>query len=292
MKLLTALTEDWTDKQREVSWLMDDYGGDINQIAKKMSILPSVVRKHITAAKYYAYKSVWDSIEEYYVALDEQLTGERPAQGKNYLAYYNAALRKYGQNDFSKAVPLFEKAIKLADQDQDINNEQKAEMYCRMAENYVHYGKSKYKKALEVIEKAKMLQTDLPKARKQYIETLYCESQIYTNKKNREEAVLLLEEALALAVSFLQSNDLFIAVMKNDAAVNYIGLKDYKKAIEHLTDSIRIEEANGFTNTTGYLNHLRNLAFCYEQIGEYHQALQLRHKVKEMHGGKTASGHR
>jgi tetratricopeptide (TPR) repeat protein len=286
LKLLTALTEDWTDKQREVSWLMDEYGGDIDRIAKDLDIKLPVARKHIAAANYNAYKSVWDSIENYYIALDEQLTGEKPEPENNYLVFFNVAMRKYGQADFEKALQFFKKADELAEREPDIDKELLVEINICMTHSYVRLPIPEYSKAFDAVKKAKSLQEGLPKARRLYIRTLYCESDIYLTTLEHEKSKPILDEALALAITFLNENDTLIGAIKNDMATYYMDSKDnrdYYKAIEFLKDSIKIKESNGNTNTANYATNLYNLAYCYENIGDYNESINAFRKAKAIY---------
>ena len=72
MVLLSALTERWTDKQRETVWATEEHNGHQKDIGEINGVTPSVVNKQLKAAKYTAYRQAWDSLTEYFISLDEQ----------------------------------------------------------------------------------------------------------------------------------------------------------------------------------------------------------------------------
>ena len=71
LTLLSALTERWTDKQREIVWAMmqvDD--GTQKAAAEQLAISPPAVHKQLQAANYSAYVEAWQALGDYLAALN------------------------------------------------------------------------------------------------------------------------------------------------------------------------------------------------------------------------------
>lgn len=65
LELLSALTSDWTDKQRALVWKLADYSGQQKRLSKALEISPSAVNKQLKAAHLQAYDAAWSAIEAY-----------------------------------------------------------------------------------------------------------------------------------------------------------------------------------------------------------------------------------
>ena len=70
LSALTALTETWTDRQRQIVWAMEALSGQRRLVAEQLGINVSSVYKQLKAARYPAYRQAWQSMERYFEDLD------------------------------------------------------------------------------------------------------------------------------------------------------------------------------------------------------------------------------
>lgn len=59
--LLSALTEDWTDRQRQIVWMTDEEGGQQQKVAQRLGISPASVSTSLKRGHYRAYRQAWDA---------------------------------------------------------------------------------------------------------------------------------------------------------------------------------------------------------------------------------------
>jgi len=190
IELITALTTRWTDKQQEICWVAEeiegneDYPKDTTKkqelyklVANKLDSTTAVVKKQLNAAFYDTYRQAWDGLAEYFASLDEYATdNNKSIMESSYLPYYNLGKRKIAQLNYTDALPLLEKAIKLAVEELETNNQQLIPIYICLAEAYTET--SRYEKAEGAIQAALTLQSLMPKS-KQYLEILEEQGRIY-----------------------------------------------------------------------------------------------------------------
>jgi len=65
--LLSALTQRWTARQRQIVWAMQDSSNDIRRVSDTFSIPASVVRKQLAAANYTAYQAAWVGLQKHFM---------------------------------------------------------------------------------------------------------------------------------------------------------------------------------------------------------------------------------
>lgn len=74
LALLSALTERWTDRQREIVWATEENDGIRKTISKMFGIMPPVVSRHLKIAKYDIYRQAWNSLTEHFATVEDYIT--------------------------------------------------------------------------------------------------------------------------------------------------------------------------------------------------------------------------
>ena len=69
--LISALTEEWTDRQREIAWAMDESFGGQNAVSEALGISPPAVSKQLKAMHYNVYSWAWLNLEWYLLKMEE-----------------------------------------------------------------------------------------------------------------------------------------------------------------------------------------------------------------------------
>ena len=198
--LLTALTGKWTDRQREIAWAMDDHGQQII-VSKKLEISPAVVNKQLKAAHYDVYRLAWKNLTAYLEKAEEDSISRKPKEEPGYTAYYSVAVRKAGQREYAKAIPLFEKALELAKTELGDSNPQLASIYNELAKAYIE--NEEYQKASQALDTSFALQEQLPKARWTYAWTKNLSGALFEKQKKYGDALRCYSEAKEIAISAL-----------------------------------------------------------------------------------------
>jgi len=76
LALLSALTERWTDKQREVVWATEENGGNQKSVGIMFGIMPSVVSRQLKVAKYDIYRQAWAALSAFLAAYGDIIEQE------------------------------------------------------------------------------------------------------------------------------------------------------------------------------------------------------------------------
>lgn len=71
LELLSCLTAEWTDKQRELVWKLPDYDNRQKLLGSAEGISSSLVSKQLKAASAQTYYSAWQTLEQYLSQMDE-----------------------------------------------------------------------------------------------------------------------------------------------------------------------------------------------------------------------------
>jgi tetratricopeptide (TPR) repeat protein len=201
LALLAALTEGWTDKQREIVWMIEAHQGYQKDVAKLLGIPPSVVSKQRKAAKYDAYHDAWKGLTDYLINMDEYAIENKPVALKSYVSYISAALYRISRHNYAEALPLLLKSLDLAKQDLGEDDPLLAQIYNNLAETYTK--NKQYDKAEEAITESLRLQEPLPKARLHYAETILIKAWIHFFSRELEETERSYESALKVARDIL-----------------------------------------------------------------------------------------
>ena len=273
--LITALTERWTDKQREICWIAEEIEGHEDYpkettkklelyrlVAKKLNSTPAVIKKQMTAAYYEAYRQGWDGIESYLMEIDEHVDKDKSIIEESYIPYLNMGRRKLDQHNFNEALPLLEKALSLAIDTLDENDLQLAIIYTCLATAYTRT--KNYGKAEAMIQSALLQQMTQPKTER-YIETLVSQANLYYRESEYTKSKAILEEAIAIASDLLNSAHPLWSDLYNDLAnvldgmgYNNAAHEYYLKAREHVPRT-PIDYAVILSNTAISYLHLSKL---------------------------------
>lgn len=263
--LLAALTQGWTDRQREVVWMTQAHDEQKQVVAEQLNISLGAVRKHLDAANYDAYCGAWEGLADYLQKMDEYVVGNKDVIEKSYVSYFNVALRKYEQYDYKTALPLIRKSLELAKEALGENDPLLIQIYDYLAD--ICLFTEMYEQAEEALEKSLKLQENMPKARAQYVYTLYLRARLFLVRDNFEAAQKGFEEALEVAQSMLAEKDSDLSMIYNGLAVAYEKQEKYEKAIEYFVKASNSE--NTFIN---YAILAQNIAECYYKMKQYEQA--------------------
>jgi len=184
LKLLAALTERWTDKQREIVWATEKHNGYQKPVGQEFGIAPSVVNKQLKAASYAAYRQAWGSLTEHLIAMDELAVENRSIFEPSYVPYYNIALRKMKQRISPEVLQLLEKSLELAKEELNDNDPQLIHIYTNLASLYSEY--AEYGKAKAAIDESLRLQESMPKMYQDIIKYPFTHPFIRNTKKQQE----------------------------------------------------------------------------------------------------------
>ena len=270
--LLSALTESWTDKQREIVWATEMYGGYKKLVSKNLGVQASVVSKQLKAARYDTYRQAWDGMTDFLVNMDNY-SGEEAVVEKSYVPYFNLAKREYKLHNNELAVSLLQKSLELAKKDFGQDTPLLIPIYIGLTETYVLIGKND--DAENAIQEAERLQAELPKTRLEYIETLMAKASVCNSKGDFTIFEKCYLNALEIAKTFLNANHPIFRTINNDLAVRYMLQGKYQKALNLFTDALNNINISRRKNEypIDYAVILGNMANCNKQLGNYKQAL-------------------
>lgn len=277
LRLITALTERWTDKQREICWTAEEIEGHeaypketkkqelYKLVAKKLDSTPAVIKKQMIAASYEAYRQGWDGIESYLMEIDEHVDRNKTIIEESYIPYLNMGQRKLGQHNFYEALLLLKKSLSMAKNILGENNLQLAPIYTCLANAFTKT--AKYQDAENMIKSSLELQNAHPKTER-YIETLIEKADLAYNKLEHANAKTILLEAIAIASDVLTNTHPLWRTLFNNLAVAFHEMEDYEtaymyymKAREHISSPL-IE----------YAITLSNLAASYWHASKFMEA--------------------
>ena len=113
--LLSALSKKWTQKQRELIWLVEENNFDLPKVGRQMKTTAASLTKRLAKTGFFAYSNIWFRLTDYFVLSEKEALHKANVEPYGYPAYYSVALR-YNQNQYSKqAIELMSKACKIAE---------------------------------------------------------------------------------------------------------------------------------------------------------------------------------
>jgi len=239
LELITALTERWTDKQREICWTAEEIEGHeaypketkkqelYRLVAKKLDSTPAVIKKQMIAASYEAYRQGWDGIESYLMEIDEHVDKSKSVIAESYIPYLNMGQRKLNQHNFYEALLLLKKALSMAKNILGENNLQLAPIYTYLANAFTKT--AKYQDAENMIKASFELQKAHPKTER-YIETLIEQADLAYNKLEYANTKKILLEAITIANDLLSNTHPLWRTLFNNLAVAFHEMEDYETA--------------------------------------------------------------
>jgi len=261
LKLLAALTEGWTDKQREIVWAMEACGGQQKVVGRQLDLKPSVVSKQLKAAHYYIYHEAWEALTEYLVSLDEYMLEKKSAAGKSYVPYFNIALRKYKQGYIDEGLSLLQKALVLAKKNLNPNDPLLIMIYNTLAE--VSAEARRYDEASKMIKESMRLQETMPKARMQYADTLLKQALICRKKGELEEAKAFAEEASSAVGGVLDDGHPYFNLLDHNLAEIYMQMNEPEKACLFFERELSRTKEKAEQDPCRYAVALHDMAFFY-----------------------------
>jgi len=291
MGLLSALTEGWTDKQREVVWAMEAYDNQPKLVSKHLGISVSVVQKQLRAASFDVYQQAWKALTEFLVDLDEYTVDEgKEIVGKSYVPYFNLALRKLEQQYNPKeALPLLEKALEIATEELGDNDPLLIPIYNELAREYMF--SEAYNDAEKTIQTLMQLQENMPKTREEYAQTLLARAEMYQRKEEFDKAETSFHEALDIVSDAVGKRHYLYGNICNSLAILYSELGDYKNALEYYETSLDRAEDDIDNYPVSYAVTLENIAVEYSLSKDYDRAVDLAEKALELYKENLAPNH-
>ncbi len=284
LSLLTALTEGWTEKQREIVWAMEAHEGYQKIVAKLLNLTPSVISKQLKAAHYDVYRQAWDSLTEYLIAMDDAVVTDKPVIRESYVPYFNMGIRRLSQRNFPEAIRLLENSVELAKNDLEDNDPQYIPLYNRLAEAYIQ--NNQYNKAEIFIKKSLDLQKNMSKYRLDYVDTLSEQASYYSEKKQARdliEAKKIYLEAIDISCVILDKDHPQTSELYNDLAIVYERLGDYKNAIELHKKAINGSEKRFKEAPINYAVSISNLATIYWRARRHKEALPYAELARQLY---------
>lgn len=271
--LLTALTEKWTDRQRETVWAMERHGGRRKVVGRLLGITTAVVDKHLKAANYEAYRQAWEGLTDFLVSMDEYTTEGRTMVQESYVPHFNRGVYAFSNlHNRDAALLHFKKSLKLAKDELEENDPLFIPIYNKLAWSLVLTGKSQ--DAEKFINESLRLQETMPKTRLHYAETLFVVAELNMDKENYPVAKEFFERALDTAHAVLNNNHPFIGDIYGSLAILHKSMGEYEKALEYYETTLTIERSCIHeVPPAGYAVTLFNVANSNLMVKDYERAL-------------------
>lgn len=281
LDLLSALTEKWTDKQRELVWAIPEFSNQQNLLSQNMQISKSVVNRQLKKAHYQVYAQAWKNLEEYLARTEEALLLENDTQPKkeiSYTTYYSIASRQTKNGNYKEAVTNFEKALERAKRTLGDSTENLIPIYLGLAESYIEsidepesiYSKEELiERVQSTIFEAKNCLANLPKVNLELARILNVEGNFKIALELNEEALGCFTEALEIAEAICEADHPFLYVCFNNIGIVYKNLENYALAIEFYKKCMEYERGK---YPKSYADTLYNMFLCYVKSGELTQA--------------------
>ena len=271
--LLSALTEGWTEKQREIVWLVERHGGRQKIVSKKLGIPASVVSKQLRAASYTAYCQAWAGLKEFLIKLDEYTIADKPVIEKTYVPFFNMGLYELEtKKDFGAALSHFHKALELAMDMLGKKDPLLIPIFNKLARTSLFM--EEYDNAAAFIKESLGLQEKMPKRRLQHGETLLIKADISIDTKDYSAARKLLQQALDIALDILGDSHPFVGEIYSSYAFMYQTTGDSEKALAHfeMIQAIKSKYINEIS-PVDYATTLYNIAVCHYYARNYTEAV-------------------
>ena len=266
LELLSCLTAEWTDKQRELVWSLPDYSGQQNLLSKAKDTKTSVVNKQLKAANYQAYSAAWEALESYLSRVEETKTA-------TYTDYYSVAMRKYNAERDEEAIPLFEKALELAKEEFGEESPNLLPIYLRLAETCLivcESDKDRLTQAEAYIREARVClhgetQTE------EYAGVLAMKGKYHFARREWKAAIDDYQDALWVGEKVLPAVHPFLYACHGNIGNAYYYLDDFEEALAQYEICKNYDKER---DTVEYADDLHNIALVYEKMGEIGTAIQ------------------
>lgn len=266
LELLSCLTEEWTDKQRELVWSLPDYSGQQKLLSKAKDTKTSIVNKQLKAANYQAYSAAWEALESYLSRVEE-------TKKATYTDYYSVAARKYDADRDQEAIPLFEKALELAKEEFGEESPNLLPIYLCLANACLEVcqsDKDRLPQAEAYIREARVClhgetQTE------EYARVLSLKGKYHLALCEWEAAIDDFRDAFWAGEKVLPAEHRFLYACHGNMGIAYQKLGNYEEALMHYEICRNYGKER---DTIGYATTLHNIAIVYETMGEIETAIQ------------------
>ena len=183
--------------------------------------------------------------------------------------------------EYEKALPLYEKALKIHKEVLGENHPDTATNYNNLASLYESMGE--YEKALPLYEKALKISKEVLGENHPDTATSYNNlASLYESMGEYEKALPLFEKALKISKEVLGENHPDTAQSYNNLASLYHSIGEYEKALPLFEKALKIREEVLDENHPDTAQSYNNLALLYQSMGEYEKALPLYQKALEI----------
>ena len=132
--LINATFSGWTDRQREIAFLMEEHGGSRKLVTDALGISAQAVGKQLLSMNYSAYDAAWGSLESLLVALDEAAAADSPARHINCLTYFGLAEHQFRLENYSSSENLFRHALEFCTKELGEDAPELLNIYIRLSE--------------------------------------------------------------------------------------------------------------------------------------------------------------
>jgi len=263
--LLAAITEGWTDKQREIVWAMERYGQRQNIVGKMLGIKPSVISKQLKAANHEVYRRAWDGLTAFLAASDNAVNGD-------FAQYFNLGVHAFEvKKDFSEAMRQFNYAYEAAKRELEPDNPLYIPIYNKLAMVFSMQGNNEEASSLTSL--SLNLLAKLPKTQIYYAETFLINADINHKKFNHAGAEDFYQKALALARNIFTDSHPFIAKIYNNLANLYRGMGRFERALELFENALQILKSNPEIPATDHAIMQYNIACLHHNAKNNTQAI-------------------
>ena len=273
LALMTALTEGWTEKQRELVWLVRKCGDRQKTAGKRLNIPPSVVSKQLKAASYETYRQAWAGLKDYLVHVDEHVAADRSITEKSYVSFFNVGVYaiESGRN-FAVALSHFQSALQAAKEELEENNPLLIPIYNKLARTSLFV--KDYEKADAFISESMKLQEKMSKLRVPYADTLLIKAEISLDMKDYTAATAFFQKALDIALDVLGDSHPYIAEIYAGFAIMYQTLEKDENALAYF-EMIQVIKQKYINEIppADYATTLHNIAVCHYYARNYTKAI-------------------
>lgn len=282
LALLTALTTDWTEKQRECVWAMEALDGQKSLVSAQLGRSPTVINKQLRAAHYPAYRKAWDSLEAYLIALEEAAVAQNQPRQPSYTAYFGMGQRMLEQKRYGEAVGLFVKALTLAKEALGEDDPQLIPLYNALSRAYVRKGES-LPEAKDALDQSFRIQEGLPAARIEMAQTILYRG-VYRHAVGQlQEAAEDFDRASKLYISLVGEYHPYVQKCYHNIGTVHLMMDDYSQAAEYFQKELEVLDhiSDASQSSFALAHYSSGVAYCFQK--HFDQALPALEKALELY---------